>query len=125
VRGRAQAIVDAIRVCHVSLVVWRVKIHTVPTAREKDLSPEAIGAISVGESWSLWRRRAIEIKANFRLEFSKLCNDRVWKLETNQFQEIALDSGVSGLLRAYGFPVNMRRPSGKACTVSFGALRWI
>jgi hypothetical protein len=84
VRGRAQAVVDAIRVCHVSLVIRRVKIHTVPAAREKDLSPEAVGAIGVSESWSLWCRRAIEIEANFRLEFSKLYNDRDWKLTSSK-----------------------------------------
>jgi len=46
------------------LVVLRVEVFTVPAGREKDLSPEAIWAVGVGESWSLWFRRTIEVEAN-------------------------------------------------------------
>ncbi len=61
--GRAAAVVDAVRVGHVGLVIGRVKVHTIPAGREKDLSPEAIWAPGVAESWSLRHRRTIEVDA--------------------------------------------------------------
>ena len=112
----AAAIVDAVRVGHVGLVIWRVEVYAIPAGREKDLSPEAIRAVGVGESCSLRHRRTVEVDAGgiFRL----IAIVKVWEKETDQSQEMALDSSVPGSLRAYGFPVNMRRPSGKASTVS-------
>jgi len=58
------------------LVIGRVEVYTIPACREKDLSPEAIWAVGVGESWRLWRRRTIEVEANSCLEFSKRCGKR-------------------------------------------------
>ena len=57
------AAVDAVRVGHVRLVIGRVEVYAIPAAREKDLSPEAIWAIRVGESWSLRLGRTIEVDA--------------------------------------------------------------
>jgi hypothetical protein len=51
------------------LVIGRVEVYTIPTGREKDLSPEAIWTAGVGKSWSLWFGRAREIEANPSLEF--------------------------------------------------------
>ena len=48
--GRTNAVVDAVRVRHVGLVIRRVEVYTIPAGREKDLSPEAIWAVGVGES---------------------------------------------------------------------------
>jgi hypothetical protein len=63
VGGWALAAVDAVRVGHVRLVIGRVEVYAIPAAREKDLSPEAIWAIRVGESWSLRLGRTIEVDA--------------------------------------------------------------
>jgi hypothetical protein len=61
--GRTAAVVDAVRVGHVGLVVGSVEVYTIPARREKDLSPEAIWAVGVGESWSLRHRRTIGVDA--------------------------------------------------------------
>lgn len=50
VRGRAQTIIDLSGVRRVRLVIRRVKVHTIPASREKDLSPETIWTVRVGES---------------------------------------------------------------------------
>ena len=63
VRGRTTTVVDAVRVGHVGLVIGRVEVYTIPAGREKDLSPEAIWAVGVSESWSLRHRRTIEVDA--------------------------------------------------------------
>ena len=69
VRRWTETVVDAVRVCHVGLVIGRVEIYTIPAAREKDLSPEAIWAVGVAEIWSLRHCRTIEVDAgrSFRL----------------------------------------------------------
>ena len=65
--GRAQAIVDAIRVGHVGLVIRRVEVYTIPAGREKDLSPEAIWAVNVAvKSWSLRRISTVDAGSRFR-----------------------------------------------------------
>jgi hypothetical protein len=51
----------------VGLVIGRVEVFTIPAGREKDLSPEAIWAVGVVESWSLGFRRTIKVDANSRL----------------------------------------------------------
>jgi len=63
VRGRTVTVVDAVRVGHVGLVIGRVEVYTIPAGREKDLSPEAVWALGVGESWSLRHRRTMEVDA--------------------------------------------------------------
>lgn len=63
VRGRTATIVNAVRVGHVGLVIGRVEVYTIPARGKKDLSPEAIWAVGVGESWSLRHRRTIEVNA--------------------------------------------------------------
>jgi hypothetical protein len=52
------------------LVIWRVEVYAIPAGREKHLSPEAIWAVGVGESWSLWHHRTIEVEAISCLVFS-------------------------------------------------------
>lgn len=65
--GRAPATVDAVRVGHVGLVIGRIEVYTVPAGREKDLSPEAIGAVNVAvESWSLRRISTVDAGSRFR-----------------------------------------------------------
>ena len=78
VRGRAAAVVDAVRVGHVGLVIGRVEVYTIPAGREKDLSPETIWAVSVGESFSLRYGRTIEVNAgrSFRLIVSVKVRER-------------------------------------------------
>jgi hypothetical protein len=63
VRGRTATVVDAVRVGHVGFVIGRVEVYTIPARREKDLSPEAIWAVGVGESWSPRCRRTIGVDA--------------------------------------------------------------
>ena len=63
VRGRTATVVNAVRVRHVGLVIGRVQVYAIPARGEKDLSPEAIWAVGVGESWSLRHRRTIEVDA--------------------------------------------------------------
>jgi hypothetical protein len=50
----------------VGLVIGRVEVYTIPAGREKDLSPEAIWAVGVGESWSLRLPSLIEVEADRR-----------------------------------------------------------
>jgi hypothetical protein len=66
VRGRTATVVNAVRVGHVRLVIGRVEVDTIPARREKDLSPEAIRAVGVGESWSLRHRGTIGVDAGRR-----------------------------------------------------------
>jgi hypothetical protein len=123
-RGRARAAVDATWVRHVGLVIRRVEVHTVPAAREEHLSSEAIRAIRVRESWRLRLCRAVEVNAKsicFRMSFD-IGTQR--KEGADQSQEMARDASVPVSFRAYGFPVSIRSPSGKGCTVSFEPLRW-
>jgi hypothetical protein len=117
---RALTVVDAVRVRHVGLVIGRVEVNTIPTGGEKDLSPEGGCTSRVAESRSLCLCRTI---GDAGRGFSSSHRDDA-KKETDQSQEMPLDSSVFGSDRAYGFPVNMRRPSGKASTVSLAALRW-
>ena len=72
--GRTVAAVDAVRVGHVGLVIGRVEVFTIPAGREKDLTPKAIFAIGVGESWSLGLPGFIEVEAgrNFRSVIMKV-----------------------------------------------------
>jgi hypothetical protein len=58
----------------VGLVIGRVEVFTIPAGREKDLTPEVIFAIGVGESWSLGYPRFIEVEAgrNFRSVIMKV-----------------------------------------------------
>ncbi len=123
VRGRALAAIDAIRVRHVGLVIGRVEVHTIPAGREEHLCSETVRAIGICESWRIRLTRAVEVDAN-NIHFVSYQLATRRKEEADQFQEMAFDSGVPVLLRAYGFPVNIRSPSGKASTVSLGALRW-
>ena len=69
-RGRALAVIDAIRVRHVGLMIGRVEVYTIPAAREEDLSSEAIRAIRVRESWCLRLRRAVEVNAKYAFGFA-------------------------------------------------------
>lgn len=125
-RGRALAVIDAIRVRHVRLVIGRVEVHTIPAAGEENLCPKAIRAIRVSESWRLRGRRAAEVNAKicicFRMRYWHSCVRR--KEEADHSQEMAFDSGVPVLLRANGSPVSIRSPSGKGSNISPGALRW-
>jgi hypothetical protein len=93
-RGRARAAVDATWVRHVGLVIRRVKVHTVPTAREEHLSSEAIRAIRVCEPWRLRLCRAVEVNAKsicFRMSFD-IGTQR--KEGADQSQEMAFDASV-------------------------------
>src|SRR5713226_6950966 len=119
--GRAAAVVDAVRVGHVGLVIGRVKVHTIPAGREKDLSPEAIWAPGVAESWSLRHRRTIEVDAG--RSFRSVVIVKVRERDRPKPRD-ALGIRAPRSLRAYGFPASMRRLSGKASTVSPAALRW-
>ena len=102
-------------------MVGRVEVLTVPAAREENLSSEAARAVSVGKSRGLRCRGPVEVDADAE---SVPVTTEVHIKETDQFQVMALDSGVFALLRAYGLPASMRRPSGKACTVSLKPERW-
>jgi hypothetical protein len=51
------------------LVIRGVEVYAIPAGREKDLSPETIWAVGVGESWSLLFRRTIEVEANSCIVF--------------------------------------------------------
>ena len=63
VRGWASTVVDTVRVGHMRLVIRRVEVYTIPAGREKDLSPKAIWAISIAETWSLRHIKIIEVNA--------------------------------------------------------------
>ena len=66
-RGRALAVIDAIRVRHVGLMIRGVEVDAIPAARHDHLCPEAIRAIRVCESWRLRLTRAVEVKAKICL----------------------------------------------------------
>jgi hypothetical protein len=71
--GRAEAIVDAVRVGHVGLVIGRVEVYTIPASREKDLSPKGNRAYSVVKSWSLWYRTIVtDAGSSFRSVITKV-----------------------------------------------------
>ena len=77
-RGRAQTVVDAVRVGHVRLVIRRVEVYTIPASREKHLSPEAIWAVGVADVWGLRHRRTIEVDAgrSFRSRINRIGSER-------------------------------------------------
>jgi len=94
------------QVGHMRLVIGRIEVYTIPTGREKDLSPEAIWAAGFGECWSLGSRRTRVVEANSCLVFSKRCGKMERKPTSSR--RLPWIQGCRCHVVQNGFPVNMQ-----------------